>query len=294
GGDDDAEHDRGGKQLVEDLAVEVDVMPHEVRVERRHHRSEHAGAPRQDARADRVDEECRCRRDDDLRKADRPPLPVEDPVDGHEEEAVERLRVRGGLAWYEAERPVMYERQREVVALVCERAEDLVSLVQQHDHTGDDRREGDQPQVSAPQAATKSGASTCSRSHSSSMSRHQRRCPWSARPLSCSSRSRTTVFASNQPRSVARTSRASACRSWRNQRPSGTPKPVFPRAATSGGRSWAKARRSATLPSRPRVFRWSGSASPRATTSWSRNGDRSSSECAIEARSALSRRSPGR
>jgi len=39
-------------------------------------------------------------------------------------------------------------------------------------------------------------------------------------------------------------------------------------------------RRSATFPVRPRAFRDSGSASPSSTTSWSRKGERSSSECA--------------
>ena len=104
-------------------------------------RRDHAGAARQHARADRVDEQRGRRRDEDLREADRPPLAPEDPVDRDEEEAVERLRVRRRLARDEAERPVVDERRREVVALVRERREDLVALVHEDDHAWDDRRE---------------------------------------------------------------------------------------------------------------------------------------------------------
>ena len=53
-------------------------------------------------------------------------------------------------------------------------------------------------------------------------------------------------------RSSSSTSRASSRSSPRNQRASGTPKPVFPRPATSGGSASANARRSATLPSAAR------------------------------------------
>ena len=63
----------------------------------------------------------------------------------------------------------------------------------------------------------------------------------------------------NQPRSTVRRSCAASRRSDLNQRPSGTPKPVLPRPATSGSNSAANARRSATLPSRPLVFSESGS-----------------------------------
>ena len=54
------------------------------------------------------------------------------------------------------------------------------------------------------------------------------------------------------------------------------------------------ARLSAIFPSRPRTFSASGSASPSSTTSRSSNGERSSSECDIDAMSAFGSRSPGR
>ena len=73
------------------------------------------------ARADRVDEQRGRRRDQDLRDADGPPVAPEDPVDRDQEEAVERLRVRGRFTRDEAERAVMDERLREVVALLGER-----------------------------------------------------------------------------------------------------------------------------------------------------------------------------
>ena len=86
--------------------------------------------------------------------------------------------------------------------------------------------------------------------------------------------------------------RARAARS-RNQREIGTPKPVLPRPRPRAG-----ARRRTPGAGRPcraaldlqRV----GQRHPSSSTSWSRSGERSSSECAIEAMSALSSRSPGR
>ena len=60
--------------------------------------------------------------------------------------------------------------------------------------------------------------------------------------------------------------------------------------AISGGRSAANACLSASLPAASS----GGSARPSSTTRWSRNGERSSSETAIEAMSAFGSRSPGR
>ena len=90
-------------------------------------------------------------------------------------------------------------------------------------------------------AASRSGRgntvpSTCSRCQSSSISRHQSRCPWSARPEPCSSQQPPTAPGLNSPaRGPSRRAggRARASRSSsRNQRPSGTPNPVLPRVAT--------------------------------------------------------------
>src|SRR5439155_12021590 len=193
------------------------------------------------------------RRDHDLRAADGPPTAPEDPVDRDQEEAVQRLRVRGRLTRNEAKRPVMYERLREVVALVGERRENASPFVEEDGQARGDRRDGDQPEVNAfHRVATSTGASTCPRTQSSSINRHHKRCPWSARPVSWSSSSRRTVPGRNQPRSLERRSCATSRRSDRNQRPSGTPKPALPRPATSTGRSAANARRSATFASRPR------------------------------------------
>ena len=68
-----AEHDRGREQLVEDLAVLVDVVPDEVRVERRDDGRDHAGLPRDEAPPDLVDEQRGRDGDADLEEPDRPP-----------------------------------------------------------------------------------------------------------------------------------------------------------------------------------------------------------------------------
>ena len=50
------QHDRDGEELVEDLAVLVDVVPDEVRVQRRDHRCDEAHPLRDEAPPDLVDE----------------------------------------------------------------------------------------------------------------------------------------------------------------------------------------------------------------------------------------------
>ena len=71
------------------------------------------------------------------------------------------------------------------------------------------------------------------------MSRHQSRCPWSRRPLMCSSRSRFSVSGRSCPRLRARSSRSSSAvsgrSSLRSQREIGTPKPAFRRLAIRAG-----------------------------------------------------------
>ena len=124
------EDDRGGEQLVEDLAVQVHVVPDEVRVERREQRSAERDALGGDSHSDRVDEPGGADRDDDLSSSDQLPRAV-DPEDRDEEESVERLGVRRRDAGDEAVGAAREERLREVVALVPVRGEDRVALVQQ-------------------------------------------------------------------------------------------------------------------------------------------------------------------
>ena len=61
GGDERAQDERRGDELVEDLAVEVDVVPDEVRVQRGDDGGERPGRAREHTRTDGVDEECRAR-----------------------------------------------------------------------------------------------------------------------------------------------------------------------------------------------------------------------------------------
>jgi len=57
GGQECQENDRCGQQLVEDLAVDVDVVPDDVRLQRRDQRRGEPGARRDEAAADLVDEQ---------------------------------------------------------------------------------------------------------------------------------------------------------------------------------------------------------------------------------------------
>ena len=119
--------------------------------------------------------------------------------------------------------------------------EDVVALVEEHGQPRNRRDERDDQPGALPHARTAAGtgASTCSRCQSSSISRHQSRWPWSARPSAWSSRRRCTAAGRSWPRARARSSSsasaASSRSSPRNQREIGTPKPVFPRPDTSGG-----------------------------------------------------------
>ena len=125
------------------------------------------------------------------------------------------------------------------------------------------------------------------------MQRHQRRWPWSARPLDVLARAAARARRAGRGRGRAR--RAAGPR-----RPGAAPRGTSGRAgrrsrpcrgaAISGGRSAANACLSAVLPAASS----GGSARPSSTTRWSRNGERSSSETAIEAMSAFGSRSPGR
>ena len=74
----------------------------------------------------------------------------------------------------------------------------------------------------------------------------------------------------------------------------GVGKPSFLRFTMAGGTTPSSARRSANLVSTERggSFRSTGMPAATSKTSLSRNGTRSSSECAIDIRSALTRMSP--
>ena len=93
-------------QLVEDLAVPVDVVPDEVGLEGRDHRGEQADPQREEAAADLEHAERGRDRDQDLHRPERPPVEAGDPEDRDQEEAVQRLGVGGRMAGDVAERPV--------------------------------------------------------------------------------------------------------------------------------------------------------------------------------------------
>ena len=121
----------------------MDVVPDQIGVEGRHRGADEPDSWGDDAAADLVHEERRPDRDEDLRDTDDFPVPPEDPVDRYEEEAVQRLGVRGRVPGDKAVRPRSEERAGEVVALVREGREDVASLDAQRDQArdGDDRRE---------------------------------------------------------------------------------------------------------------------------------------------------------
>ena len=84
--------DACGERGVEDLAVDVDVVPEEVGVQRHREAGEEPGGRREPAATDPRHEQRRGERDQDLRDPDRLPAAAEDPVDRDQEERVERLR----------------------------------------------------------------------------------------------------------------------------------------------------------------------------------------------------------
>jgi hypothetical protein len=124
----------------------VDVVPHEVRVQRRDGRRHEARTARDESTPELVDEQRGRDGDDDLREPDDDPRPPEDPVERDEEEAVQRLRVGGGPARDEAVRAAREERAREVGALVDVGGRDRAPLVEQ-DREARDRGERREQQV---------------------------------------------------------------------------------------------------------------------------------------------------
>ena len=130
-GDEGEPEHRRPEQLVEDLAVAVDVVPDEVRLQRRRERCDETDARREAAAADLVDDERGGRRHEQLRSADRPPVLACEPVDEPEKPAVQRLRVRRRLAGHVAERAGLQQDARERVRLLHV-VEDSAALVQEH------------------------------------------------------------------------------------------------------------------------------------------------------------------
>ena len=103
-------------------------------------------APRDETPPDLVDEQRGRDGHRDLRKADDDPRPTEDPVERHEEEPVERLRVGGGPSRDEAVRAARQERSGKVGALVDVRGGDRPPLMEE-DREAWQRRERRQQQV---------------------------------------------------------------------------------------------------------------------------------------------------
>jgi hypothetical protein len=138
GGSQHEQKERCGEQLVEDLAVDVDVVPDQVRVQRRDECGDDRGALGEIAAADRKHDERGACRNGDLREADDHPVPVE-PVERDQKPAVERLRVRRRDPRHEPVGAARDEGPSEVIALLRERLEDGASLVEQRQQPRQDR-----------------------------------------------------------------------------------------------------------------------------------------------------------
>ena len=149
----DENHEQGeerGEEAVQHLAVEMDVVPDEIRVERREQRGGHREPARCDGGTDGVDEQRRAGCDPDLDQRHGGPGVTEPPVDRGEEERVERLRVGRRDTGQEAERAAVHERQREAVALLRQAAEQLAALDGDDDEPRQRRCEGDRQDGCAP------------------------------------------------------------------------------------------------------------------------------------------------
>ena len=134
-GEEREEDERGEQDLVDDLPVDVHVVPDEVRVQRRDEGGDDADPDRREVPADREHEQRRDDREGDLGEPDDDPRAVERPVEGGEEPCVERLRVGGRDLGQEAERPARDERPRERVALLDVLLEDVVPLDREGEET---------------------------------------------------------------------------------------------------------------------------------------------------------------
>ncbi len=136
-----AQHEHGQDEPVQQLAIQMDVVPDDVGVKRGQERGDEPDSGRAQPRADLEDDERREHGDHDLCDPDGEPRPPEGQVDPSEKPPVERLRVRRRDAGQKPERPVVDQRRREAVALVDECLEDRLSLVREHQRA---RRRGHQ------------------------------------------------------------------------------------------------------------------------------------------------------
>ncbi len=160
-----AQREHGEHEPIEHLAVQVDVVPDDVRVQRRDQRGDEPDPGRAQARADLEHDERGRHCDDDLCDPDGEPRAAEREVEGRQEPAVERLRVRGGDVREEPERPVVDERLREAVALVDELLEDRLALAHEHEEAWNRRSGHDDECARRPfhLASTTMGATSAER-----------------------------------------------------------------------------------------------------------------------------------
>ena len=247
-------------------------------------------------------------RDRDVRDADDEPVPLEDLVEAREEPRVQGLRVAGRPAGQEPERPARDQRLREAVALLDELLEDRC-LARRRGRLAAGRprrraRSRSLGRVSSRLRGETGAGTTAVSSHarcqSSSTSRHQSRWPWSRSPLHVLVRAgASTTLGCSCSRARARASRSVSPASSRKR----TTEPVAERNPEAGLPSCGELRwneiRERTPQARPSRAdpRNAGSRAARRrarSTSWSSSGERSSSEVAIEARSAFTSRSSGR
>ena len=176
------------------------------------------------------------------------PVPLEDLVEAREEPRVQGLRVAGGPAWQEPERPARDQGLREAVALLDQLLEDLALA----------RRRGRLPAGRPPRPARSRSPGRVSSRLGGEIGRSRDGCvepralpeleheqapqPVAVIALSTSRARRagaSTTLGCSCSRARVRASRsvspASSRKGPRNQAPSGMPKPVFPREASSAG-----------------------------------------------------------
>ena len=162
---------------------------------------------RRDAAADLVDEQRDGDRDRDLREPDREPRLVEEPVrsgSGRTRRAAACSPTACPAT--KPNVPLSTNVLREVPALLDEGRDDVAALVRAARRAAGSARSPRRARRPAARHAARralrraAATSTCVRCQSSSMQRHQSRCPWSARPLTCSSSSR---FSSARRKSAA-------------------------------------------------------------------------------------------
>ena len=131
-------HDRD-EQPVQDLAVQVHVVPDEERVQRRDRRPDDTD-PKRDGAATDLEHDDRgqsCERD--VCDADDEPVTLEDLVEAGEEPGVQRLRVSRRSPGKEPERPARDEGLCEAVALLDELLEDRSALREEDDEARNHR-----------------------------------------------------------------------------------------------------------------------------------------------------------